>query len=158
RRKTRECAEHCGENLAALEPALAAEQEHADEGQNGIGEGKPGDEVWDGRIRVDELDPRERQEKNERGPDPERLRLRHARAERGPSGEPAVDGLDRFEDRPPRIDRRPEIANERANIGEPDPGDGPYHRRCDVAVGVLVAAKPRDDRDDEAGEREELER
>ena len=53
RRKTRECAEHRGENLAALEPALAAKQEHAGEGQKGIGEGKPRDEVRDGRIRMD---------------------------------------------------------------------------------------------------------
>src|SRR5262249_57377424 len=75
-RKTRNWAKHRRENLAALEPAVAAEQEHAGEGQKGIGEGEPRDEVRDGRVRVDELDPRERQEKNERGPDAERLRIK----------------------------------------------------------------------------------
>ena len=75
-RKTRECAEHRRENLAAFEPALAAEQEHAGEGQKGIGEGEPRDEVRHGGVRVDELDPRERQQQNERGPDAERGRIR----------------------------------------------------------------------------------
>src|SRR5262249_28177409 len=78
RRKTRECAEHRRENLAMLEPALAAEQDHAGKGQKGVCEGEPRDEVRDRRVRVDELDPRERQEKNERGPDAEPLRIGQA--------------------------------------------------------------------------------
>src|SRR5262249_61401180 len=99
RRKTRECAEHRGENLAALEPALAPEQEHPDEGQKRIGEGEPRDEVRDGRVRVDELDPRERQAKNERGPDAERLRRKKQRGERRPTGDAKVDTSARVEDR-----------------------------------------------------------
>src|SRR5262245_41146355 len=93
RRKTRECAEHRRENLAALEPAGAAEKEHAGESQKGVGEGKPRDEVRDRRVRVDELDPGEREQQNERGPDAEPLRIRQAQAERGPPGDPAVDSL-----------------------------------------------------------------
>src|SRR5215467_5545135 len=108
-RKTRECAEHRRENFATLEPALAAEQEHAGEGQKGIGEGKPGDKVRHGRVRVDELDPRERQQQNERGPDAERGRIAQALSEYGPPADPAVDGFDRFKDRPPGIDQRPDI-------------------------------------------------
>src|SRR5262249_25408355 len=85
------------------------------------------------------------------------LRIRQIERQRGSACEPAVDRLDRLEDRVPGIDQRPQVSDERADIREADPPDDPHHRRRDVAIGVFLPAETRNDGDDEDGKSAELE-
>src|SRR5262249_26981482 len=62
-----------------------------------------------------------------------------------------------FEDGAPRIDQRPQVADEGADIGEADPPDDPNHGRRDVAIRVVLAAEACNDGDDEDGKTEKLE-
>ena len=112
RREPREGAEHRREYLAALEPAVAAEQEHAGQGENGIDTCQRCDGSWHGWIRIDELDPGECQQQNKGGPDAKALRIGQAQAEFASAGDPLLERLDRLEDRAPGIDQHPDVADE----------------------------------------------
>src|SRR5215471_9673769 len=109
--KAGEGAEDQAENFTALEPALAAEQKHPRESENGIGEGEPRDGSRHRRVRIDELDPGQSEQQKKRGPNAEGLGVGQAQAEFVSTSKTLMDCLDRLEDRPPRIDQRPYVGD-----------------------------------------------
>ena len=62
------------------EPALAAEANHAGEGQSGIRERDRGDEAGHRRIGIHELEPGKGEQQNKRGPQPKRRRVAQTQA------------------------------------------------------------------------------
>ena len=108
RRQAREHAEVDGEGLAALEPALAAEERHADERVGRVGEGGNRDRVR-GEAHglkaggtVDELEPDEGKDAGGCGPAPETLGI--APAEAAPTVRPRAGTRPRRPGRSPARD------------------------------------------------------
>src|ERR1043166_3223974 len=89
RRESREGAKYKREDLAVLEPSLAAESEHADKCQDGIADRKAGDVERYGRAWIDELDPGERQQQRDRRPDAQPSGVGQGGRQPGAAREPA---------------------------------------------------------------------
>jgi hypothetical protein len=157
RRKPRKRAEHQGENFAMLQPCFAPEQEHAGEGQDGIGEGQRCKEARDRGVGINELDPGEREQQNDRGPNTERCRVAQPRGKFAVPGDRTRKARRPLEQCSPRIDGAPEIPDEGGNIGDADPADDPHHGGRNVLVGVLIAEKSGDSGYDKQQQRGELE-
>src|SRR5438445_11142163 len=121
------------EDFSAAQPRVAAENEHAGPGERRIAEREPGD-IRRHRVAFpDDLDPGEGEE--------ERCRRPYADCRRKLENPFRVKHL-------PRIEQRPEIAEKRAEIGEPDPPRDPDERGREIAEGILGAEKSgRDDKD-----------
>src|SRR4029453_11341218 len=62
------------------------------------------------------------------------------------------DPLRSLKQRPPRVDKVPEVANQGRSVDEADPEDDPDERRCDVAIWILIADESSENRDDEYAE------
>ena len=157
-RSGRQRAEHQREDLAVPQPGVAAEHEHAGQGERRIGNGQSGDVCRRGGIRIDELGPGKGQQEQARRPRAQRFGIGQPQAQRTPSAEPPVEPLRSVEDGPPRVDEGPDVAGEGRDQGKPHPPDDPHQGRGDIAVGVLVADQAGHNRDDEQRERGEPKR
>jgi len=128
-------------NLAVLDPGLAPEDGHAAPGQQRIRGRQPRDIGGHGGARKHQLSPGNGEQQPTAGHTPRASdRVAPGRG-RVAAGQDSIEPVGPIEHAPPRVDHRPEIADEGGKGREPDPPDDPHQRRGNVAIGILVSAK-----------------
>ena len=123
-------------------PPLAAEQEHSGPRDRRIGEGHDGDVGGNGRLRKDQLEPREPHQERERRPHPEAFRVRQAQGQLATGPDAAAEDIGPTEEGAPRIEQGPQVAGEGRDVGQAHPPDDPHQQRRQVLLCRLVADQP----------------
>src|SRR5256885_9342748 len=108
RRQPREEIEVDGKAVSVLGPALDAEHRHGTELHDGVRDAQPGQGLR-GLLRVHELEPREAEDRRDRGPAPEPLRI-WAPDRRADARTPARP-CDRSADGQPRVERPEDVSD-----------------------------------------------
>ncbi len=139
RGEPRQQPEEQREHLALPEPALAPEKEHPGPGHHRIRDRHRGDIRRHRGGGKDQLDPGEDEQQDHRRPDPERRRIGQAARELAPRRETTIERFGSREGGPPRVDQRPQVADEGRDVRQAHPPDDPHQRGGDVRERLLLA-------------------
>jgi hypothetical protein len=139
-----EQAEVDRERVRPVGPGVDAVQAHAHELNRRIGQREDGQRRGIVAARVDELEPGKAQDPHCRRPAPEARRVPHRLGHRPAAHRPGDEG-DRARDRPPRVERAEDVAEEQAGERQPDPERNVDGGRGEVGLGALHPGESRVD-------------
>ena len=133
-RHPREQVEVHREALAPLDPRVDAVDRHRDQRHDGVAERHDRDLLRRAGLAHGQLERREADQHDRRGPAPEPLRV----------GPPRVRNATRA-DRPPRVEGGEDVAEDHRQRHEADPERDEHDHRRDVGARALLAREPRVD-------------
>ncbi len=155
RRDAGDEAEVDGERVRLGEPLGAAVEERADPGVGAVDEDRERERARVGRVVVGELERREGEQPDRGRPAAEALRIGERLRTAAPA---AAEPLCSIRGGLPRVDRRPDVPEERRNGGEAEPEDDVDERRREVPELGALAHEPGREDEQEQEDRDDAER